>query len=294
MNKETSLTTTDPSPKYGELEAMERLEQITNKLYKGGIFPHINNAAAAFAVVQMGSELGVKPMMSLACTAIINGHLYPNTRMLRKVALEKGARFKILHTDSEKCIIQGTFMGQVATSEYTMQEASKFMIGKKNEKQSLADRDTYKNSPTEMLFWRCLRRCITYLGVADVDMSLMADVQTLEQEDPVIADMVHPTEDPAPNVINQNEIPQDTVKKSYEVVFLPLKPKVEKSLQEHGYVYTFKEDSDFLNFCAKHIPIHAKNIEWCKENREEAIETIFEKMIDHLGAPDALQEEVSA
>lgn len=126
-------------------EASLKMIPIAERLCKSGLYQQFKTPESVFAIIQYGSELGIGPMMSLQNINLISGKPLANGQILLSLAINRGVKYKVIENSEQKCTINFTRNGSEVTSSFTIEEAKKA---------GLCNKDSWKNYPKAMLFWR--------------------------------------------------------------------------------------------------------------------------------------------
>lgn len=127
------------------------LIQVSEALFKSGLFPNVRNSYGAFAIVEYGHELGIGPMTSLQTMAIVSGKICMAAQMMLALAVKAGVNYKIIVSTNEKAEIQ--FKGDTEyVSAFSIEDAKKAGIYKAQ--------SGWEKYPKNMCFWRAVTQGI--------------------------------------------------------------------------------------------------------------------------------------
>jgi hypothetical protein len=121
------------------------LIQVSDALFKSGLYPNIKNSYGAFAIVQYGSELGIGPMTSLQTMAIIQGKVCMGAQMMLSLAMKSGVTMKITKDTDTECHIHFQRGALEYDSSFSIDEAKKAGIYR--------DQSGWTKYPRDMLYW---------------------------------------------------------------------------------------------------------------------------------------------
>lgn len=123
---------------------------VAIELAKSGLFPHLANPGAVFAVMAKGRELGLPMMTALTDVCIIKGKIQLSAAAMMAVCLGKGAAeyFAMVESTPERATYRTKRKGDQETRHtFSIQDAQQM---------GLAGLDQYKKQPATMLRWRCV------------------------------------------------------------------------------------------------------------------------------------------
>jgi len=134
------------------------MKEQANILVKSGLLPvSIKSAEAAIAIMLMGKELGMGPMMSFQGIDFIRGVLAIRPKTKVALARKSGliAKFIIKETE-DSCEVTMTRKddGSSFTSTFTMKDA---------QRAGLLGKDNWRSWPKNMLRWRAIGDCCNVL-----------------------------------------------------------------------------------------------------------------------------------
>ena len=134
-----------------ELKAPTQLGEI---FASSGLFTDIKKASQAVVKIMAGKELGLTPFQSMAGIYIVNGKLALTSGVMSSL-VKKSKRYDYIVTklDENECAIDFFDLSQkdervkIGTSTFTLKDAAKC---------GLANKETFKSFPRNMLFARAL------------------------------------------------------------------------------------------------------------------------------------------
>ncbi len=127
------------------------LIQVSDAIFKSGLFPNVKNSFGAFAIVQYGAELGIGPMTSLQTMAIVQGKICMGAQMMLSLAIKAGVSYKIIQSTNEIAVIE--FKGDTEyTSAFGITDAKTAGIWKAQ--------SGWEKYPKDMCFWRAVTQGI--------------------------------------------------------------------------------------------------------------------------------------
>lgn len=152
-----------------------QLFDVASKLLESGLYKQVPNAAAAFAVVQFGAELGYGPMVSLQNISMIQGKPCCSAQMMLAQMKRAGWNYRIIESTDTVCRLLFSCGDHQETIEYTIDEANRA---------GLTGKDTWKKYPKDLLFSRCVSRANRRLA-PETSMG-MYTIEELEVDQPAI------------------------------------------------------------------------------------------------------------
>lgn len=126
------------------------LREVSQGLFKSGMFPNAKNEFGAFAIVEYGHELGIPPMMSLKNINIISGQLAVNGQLMLSLAMARGVIYEVKEETDKGCTILFKRQG-FSPYEATFNEKDAQAAG-------LTGKDNWKKYPKDMYFWRAVAK----------------------------------------------------------------------------------------------------------------------------------------
>jgi len=162
-------------------EQVNAMEIMAKRMAKSGIFPAIrNNADAAFAIIQIGTELGVGPGAMLQNVYMSKGGLSYSSGLMAALVRKKCLSLEYGKDNSDKkatvTITRANSDGSVSTytHTFTIQDAIRA---------ALANKETYRQYPQNLLEARALTMC-----ARKAFPDLLAGVYTHEEKESITGD----------------------------------------------------------------------------------------------------------
>lgn len=193
------------------LTNLDDLMRFSKAMSKSGMFSSIQDEFQALSVIEMGREIGLKPIVSLQTIAVIKGRLCIYTQALAALAMENGVRFEIIKKDVDGCTVKLSREGQEGThtASFTRDDAKRA---------GLLGKDNYMNYPEDMFYWRAMSR-----GIKVFDPGLALGLSTAEEMDGL------------PGLIDKDRKEAKPEKEKPTVVIKKEKPeKIEESPKEEA------------------------------------------------------------
>lgn len=136
------------------LTTLEDLSRFSQAIAKSGMFPGIQDQFQALAVIEMGREIGLKPMIALQVIDVIptkrGGVLYIRGRALAALAKESGINIEVLRKDTKGCQLKFSRGNEPPhTASFTEDDAKRA---------GLLSKDNYMNYPEDQYYWRAIAR----------------------------------------------------------------------------------------------------------------------------------------
>jgi hypothetical protein len=167
-----------------QIKNMSDAWRASTAFYKSGYFPDVKSAAQALVKVQVGAELGFKPMASMQGVYLNEkskrlGYYAPF--QLAKIMMHAG-RYVVKKWDHEGCTIEWYRNDWMEAGKYQMVGVTTFDRDDAI-KGGLIDKDTYTKWARDMYFDRCVTRgrkmyfSDVFNGGADIDEIPVIDVE---------------------------------------------------------------------------------------------------------------------
>lgn len=150
--------------------SIEQLMKVSNMLADGKMFVHPStkkplSPGEVFSIVEYGREVGLEPVMSLQNISIVNGRLCMGGAVMLGIAKQHGVREEFIEESKERCEVKFEREGHKPyTADFTMEDAKKIKV---KSGYYLADKDVWKNYPSDMLKWRAVAKGLRVIA-ADV------------------------------------------------------------------------------------------------------------------------------
>lgn len=205
--KQEQITAIVPRPKATEVALPEanNLWKLGQAFFRSGLFPNVKNEFGAMAIIELGRELGLAPMVSLNAISIIEGRPSISGQAMLAMLERAGIGVEIVEKNKQACRLTFTRPGKKPWTEtFTMADAAQI---KDKSGKPLTQKTNYLNFPEEMCLWRCLAKGARAYA-ADVVMSLYAKEEmdaAVVAEPPVEKPAAKPKPQPRPKV----ETPED-------------------------------------------------------------------------------------
>lgn len=190
----------DPIPEF------DKLIMIAEKLFKSGLFIHLDNPEQAVAVIEYGREIGVPPMQSLQMMAVIKGKLCMQSQLMLALVRKKGCDIKILVQNDSLCRIDFIRDGVHHEVEFTYKEAQAL---------NLAHKENWKMQQANMIFWRCISKAVKR-HASDLILGAYLIEEISEGEYTTVSELSRNKEVPEPSkkdiinrLLDEREVPQD-------------------------------------------------------------------------------------
>lgn len=141
--------------------SIEQLMKVAQMLSDGEMFCHPKTnkplkVGEVFSIVEYGREVGLEPVMSLQNISIVNGRLCMGGAVMLGIAKQHGVREEFIEESKERCEIKFEREGHKPyTATFTMEDAKKIKV---KSGYYLADKDVWKNYPSDMLKWRTVAK----------------------------------------------------------------------------------------------------------------------------------------
>ena len=134
------------------VEESKALIGISRELHKSNMFPNVKSPAGAFAVVQVGAELGLGPMTSLMNINIIKGKPTLSAQLMLAEMVRAGYEYVILEETAEVCSIRFSHpkKEEPYIAKFTIEEAKKMGLVRPS--------SAWTTTPSDMLFARAVSR----------------------------------------------------------------------------------------------------------------------------------------
>ncbi len=173
------------------------LQVISRNAASCGLYTGIGAEQKIFMILLAARELGVPPMQALnGGIWNIQGKIEISARLMGSMIRRGGNRISILHSDSEKCVIEGkrADTGDTFTSQFTIEDAKKAGLVRNNRDGSPG---IWMKYAEDLLYARCLSRLARRLfpdvigtayvegEIKDAKCEIIATIQEEEKpEDP--------------------------------------------------------------------------------------------------------------
>jgi hypothetical protein len=132
------------------------LWMLAQGFFNSGLFPNTKNAYGAMAIIELGREIGVPPMIALNTINIIEGKPAMAGQLMLALIERHGIKVEIVQKDKKACRLTLTHQGKAPFTEtVTIEDAAQI---KDKSGKALTDKINWLNYPEEMLFWRCLAK----------------------------------------------------------------------------------------------------------------------------------------
>jgi len=168
------------------LQNMNALITMADKLYKSSLLPIAlrNKPAEVLQILQMGSELGLKPMQSINSINVIQGKPTISSQLMIALIRQNCPNsFIKIEEDIEKKIVKCTMardkseIDQAYTASWNMDKAKAMGMDKK---------DNYLKQPMTMLKWRAVSEAARFV-FPDIIMGCYTP-EELDQNDKLVYD----------------------------------------------------------------------------------------------------------
>jgi hypothetical protein len=141
-------------------DEMRRCWRLASALHASGMFK-VGQAEQAFAKILIGRDIGISPTQALMSIDIVQGSIFMRGVLLASfVRRSEGYDYKIMVQTEEKCVVEFQSLSK-ATGEWRVDGESEFTI-KEAAKQGLTNKDPWKKTPKNMLFWRAISNGVKF------------------------------------------------------------------------------------------------------------------------------------
>jgi len=202
-----------------DVDSCLKLYQVAEKLYQSKLFPNVGSPAGAFAVVQLGHEIGLSPMQALNNIDVIKGKLAMNAKTMLALMIRSGIKYEILEISPELCRMRFIRGDMETECSYSIEEAREAGLVKPD--------SGWAKYPADMLFARCVSRASRRIA-PDVIQGLYTPEELLDIQ-PQVKTHASNTEMSILDV-EDNEIEEEINTGEFEVN-LEFSPEEENALQ---------------------------------------------------------------
>ncbi len=135
------------------------IQRVAKPMALSGLFGVTETQAIAKMMV--GEALGIHPAVAMQQIYVVDGKVSMGATLMLSLARQHGWRHTVKKHDDIGCVIgwtdpSGTYVGE---SSFTIEEAKRIKFGTKDGKdRTLADKDNYRNYPSDMCFSRAISR----------------------------------------------------------------------------------------------------------------------------------------
>ncbi|MBT9164054.1 MAG: hypothetical protein DDT23_00043 [candidate division WS2 bacterium] len=175
---------------------MGELIKFSELLYKSGMFPNVNSAMGALAIIEYGRELGIPPVIALNSISVIKGRLCASAQLMLGLAVRNGVTYKVETSTDKVCRIKFVNGNLEYVSEYTIEEAEKAGLVRPG--------SSWTNYPKDMLWSRCVSR-----GLRRVNPLPMAGLYPIEEIHDVNDVDIEPAPENNETIMPVVEVPED-------------------------------------------------------------------------------------
>lgn len=144
-----------------QINSIDALSRVANMMAKSGFFEDAKSAHQAGVKIMAGMELGIPPVASVRGIDIIDGNTSLSSALVAAL-IKQHPRYdyEVLESTDERCEIAFYEDGEEqGTASFTMEEAESVVAWEDRDgKHYLADKDNWKNYPSDCLFARTISR----------------------------------------------------------------------------------------------------------------------------------------
>lgn len=238
MNKEEKTKAIAKRDEASLEKARWELDRMkAHDYFKSGMFPNLKSVYGAITVIAYGKELKIKDVTAMQSMAIISGKVCIASQAMLYLFQKNGGTIKIVKKDKAGSQVKFSKKGHEPwTESFTMEDAKRIEVYDKSVGGNvpLADRNTYKNYPEEMCYWRCISK-----GIRACDPGCIAGLYTPEEMQDVSYAEVSDVQE-REEVIEAEIVQEEKKKKTDEKV---VKKQADKTLEKMGI--TAEEEEAF-------------------------------------------------
>jgi hypothetical protein len=131
------------------IRSVEDLERIASFFFRSGIFGKLKNVEHAFVLIYAGFNLGLDPLTSVTNLHLVEGKITMDATLIGAIIQRSGIySYTIVESNDVTCKIDFFRESEkLGRAEYTIEKATKA---------GLAQKDTWRKHPQQMLRARCM------------------------------------------------------------------------------------------------------------------------------------------